>query len=435
MGFCGSCCSSICTCRGIFTIIFLIYAHIIYDVASQTTWFTEQWFAEIWWWTKFIVCTPVWIDIAPIPQHVLKHVHSEMKVVNYWVHNDSTAVDRWVHDVHQKRKNDDKILMLRNIWANNTENKLRHLDSIDGLRKYLDLDIEYQAFVVPKDEHYKIERMPLKQILNQMEDQSEKLTTMNFNCELLDTQPWLRQQYNQMWEGVGTSFDKLLNNFSIGYRAHTFLYHGNRWRMHLHNAAAADYFLQISNTKRWRFVHKRYIPYLGMYRVGTVSALKTPEYYVADYPETVPHTEVAVNPGDVMFFNWWHPHEVFNDYPDQLGLAIAIRPWDVVHRFFNEPMRTLFVYDLFVIPQSIVHALINKSLRAGNLRDHQMYSESNCHSKDGRPITFSYNGTITTRYDMAVVNRKCEFRERIPDYQRRELLGEMSVSDWSPKIS
>lgn len=429
MGFCGSCCSSICTFRGIFTIIFLIYAHIIYDVASQTTWFTEQWFAEVWWWTKFIVCFPVWIDLAPIPQHVLKHVHSELKVVNYWVHNDSTAVDRWVHDVHQNRKNDGNILMLRNIWANNTENKLRHLNSIDGLRKYLDLDIEYQAFMVPKDNHYYLERMPLGQVLDQMEDQSEKLTTLSFDYELLETQPWLWQQYNQMWEGVGTSFEKVLNNFNL-YRSHSFLYHGNRWRTRLHNAAALDYFLQISNTKRWRFVHKRYIPYLGMYRFGTHTALRTPEYYLSDYPETVPHTEVAVNPGDVMFFNYWHVHEVFNDYPDQLGLAIGIRPMDNVRRLFKEPMRTLFVYNWFIFPQAFLHMLFN----AGSY-DKQLDYKSNCQSQNGRTVTFSYNGTTVTRYDMGFVNGTCEFRERIPDYQSKELLGKMSVSDWSPKLS
>lgn len=410
----------------------------LYDIArtnANSPW--DQYFAEMWWWTKFVICTPLWIGVEPLSLDLLQNQHTEMRVQNFWVHNDSSAAQRFIETAHDW-KHDGEVLVLRNMWANNTDNKLRFLNSTDNFRKYLEMDRNYSALIIPKNKHWHFQDMPFTDMLDQIEDTSEALTTLTFSYEFTseESQPWLWKHYSNLWENLGLNFNDANGGSKIMgqslYRTHSFLYYGDKGRTRLHSAPPSDYFLQVAGKKRWRLIHKRYIPYVGLYRQNNIGVMRTPEYWAADYPgEKIPYVDVVLEPGDMLFFSYWQVHEVWNISPDKLGLAIGIRPMDNTKRLWKEPCRALLTYNFLLTPFFLQHGMTKHrtTLSTGSQVEQR---DRACTSQGGVPYTYGYNGTKLTRYDLKKINGSCLYKEKIPNYQDLEVRKTINPRAWHP---
>lgn len=407
----------------------LIYAMCMYDVASVNEHSeSHQMWMEMYWWTKFLVCFPLTIDIEPLPFSVLKNHHSQLRVVELFPERDADAGRKFM-ELAYKIKHDDVIVIMRDIFkgSNNTENKLQYLRTPDDLRKYLDLDQEYMTLTFPKDQHYTTVKKPLHYLLDNINKTDEKLTTITSNYEFLDSQPWYKAEYIKLLKLVGIDFNEVIAP-SKKYKSHTFLWWGYHYRTRLHAAAAVDFFLEIAGRKRWRFWHKRYLPYSGMFRALSHGSLKTAEYWIEDYPKgAFPFTEVVLNPGDYMYFSYWHMHEVTNIDEGIMGLALGIRKGDPVRRLLAEPVKALALYTFLCLPGQIHHAMIGSSF--DDPKDDQ------CESYAGRKLSFAYNGSYVTRYDLKMINGSCVFAERELDFQTKEMNGVYDKEDWKPRHS
>lgn len=419
------CCSIRCNVYVWSTLIMLLWARLLYDVHSINDPWTPQWWAEMIWWTKFSVLFSLWIDVPPLPTSILKKHHSALEVVDIWAHNETDATERFL-ELTSSRKYDDQIVILRNVWGKHPENKLQYMNSTENLRKYWDMDLDVQVAEFPKDQHYHNPRLTMSELLNTIADDREKLTTVTFSYELLPTQKFFNEEYRKLLRLNGIDFDKMY--FQHG--SHTFLYYGNKFRTRLHSASAAGFFLQVANTKIWRLIHKRYMPYVGLFRNLPNGIMKTPEYYSDDYPAGgIPTTEIVLNPGDLMYFSYYHIHEVLNKHPDRLGLAIGIRPGDIVKRVLSEPVTALSIYTAACVPQILLHGLWTSSYDRKQAGDQ-------CSGFDGRRTgTAVYNGSTITRYDYGIVDGECVLKERRTDFQRKELMGEIKKEEWHPRIA
>jgi len=428
----GGACSYICSCQAVLAIIMLIWAHFLYDIArvnANSPW--DQYLAEMWWWTKFVVCSPLWIHIDPLPLDLLQNKHTHMSIIEYFPHNDSTAARRWSDDSNDWR-HDDHVLVMRNVFKNN-DNPLQYLNSTDALKEYLEMDRDYRALVLPKNEPWYYTIMPFKDFLDQIEDTSKKLLQLAFSYEVVDEQgqPWLWEKYNQVWTDLGLNLNDDIGTMKIMgegvFRTHSFLYYGNNGRARLHSAPPPDYFLQVAGKKRWRFVHKRYTPYLGFYRNTPFGSLRSPEYFAEDYPDRkIPYTELIVNPGDLFYFSYWHAHEVWNESPNKLGFAIGIRPSDFLFRFWTDPCRATMTYSYFMLPFQVFHRFVAK----GSLKN--TWTDDDCTSQAGNPYTTGYNGTKMTRYDIKLINGTCEYQEKVQNYQQLEMSNFVRPDSWLP---
>jgi len=420
-----SCCSIGCSVKVISTILMLVWARVLYDIHVINDTFTPQWWGEMWWWTKFAVLFSLWIDIDPLHISYLQKHHSKLEVMDIWAHNDTEASEKFAHYANN-REYDSTIVILRNIWEKHPENKLREMNSTENLRKYWDTDIVYQVAEFRKDQHYHNPKMTFGEILDTLPDTEEKLTTITFSYELLPTQKFFNEEYRKLLKLNGVDFEKMYYQ----HGSHSFLYYGDKFRTRLHAASAAGYFLQVANSKIWRLIHKRYIPYVGLFRNLPNGIMKTPEYYTDEYPMGgIPYTEIILNPGDLMYFSYYHVHEVMNLHPDRLGLAIGIRPGDIVRRILSEPVKALSVYTTACLPRILLHALWTSSY------DRKHIGES-CTGYDGRSTGQAvYNGSTITRYDYHKENGKCVMKERRTDFQEKELLGEIRKEDWHPRVA
>merc|ERR1712168_1691704 len=111
---------------------------------------------------------------------------------------------------------------------------------------------------------YELQRMNFRDIVEELPNTEEKLTSLLFHKRFLKSQKWLWEQYLNLWNALGVDFSSGTKNSP--YVTHTFLYYGNKYFTALHAAAAEDYQLQVANAKKWRFLHKRYLPYVTSFR-------------------------------------------------------------------------------------------------------------------------------------------------------------------------
>jgi len=409
----------------------------MYDISAiHKEKFTEQWWGEMIWWTKFTFLCPLGVDIEPLPLDMLKDRHSEIKVVEFHADKDPDAIkkfiemtgkpqDSFLKHMRNTEEHDSTVVIVRNAFSlMSKDNMLRELNSKEGLRKHLRQDVNYTTLTFPNGGHYKATKKPLSEIIDHLED-TDTLTTITSDLTMLKTQPELFEHYENFWRDLGLEFngDIVLDEHS--YLTQTFLYYGNRYRTRVHCAGVTDHSLQLSNTKRWRIIHKRYMPYTGMIQLNT-GGLKTPEYFMQDYNGKLPHTEFLVYPGDILYFSFWHPHEVTNVHPDQLGFALGVRRIAPKQRFWGEPVRAIAWFGMFNMPAQIKTSLSRKATYADQV---------GCKSYADRQFSFSYNGSSITRFDLKEINGKCVVAEREIGYQIKELNGDYTVDDWRPRHS
>lgn len=304
---------------------------------------------------------------------------------------------------------------------------MKFLNSTDNLRKYLDLEKEYKTMIFPKNKMHKVQKLKFDTIVDDLAKTDEKLTTLMFHYKFLEDQPWLWNEYKNLWKSLGTDFATEGLN-SASYRSHTFLYYGTKYRTRLHAAPPADYFLQVANTKKWRFVHKRYIPYYGGWRIMPQGVMGSPDYFIDNFPEekVIPHTEVTLQPGDLMYFTTWHIHEVFNTQPEKVGLAIGIRPFEWIGRYTREQFAPLSFYNFVCIWGMLHHSYLKGTF--------DFSKRHFCVAETLRKTGRGFNGTTITRFDYKDEgNGICNYHERQSDFQPREMRGELGWKDWYPK--
>merc|ERR1719204_642587 len=127
---------------------------------------------------------------------------------------------------------------------------------------------------------------------------------LGFSFQLLQRNTNIRTDVSNFLDDTGLS-DKWNIDRCV---PHCFVYSGTQYSSGAHAAPISDIFVQVSNTKRWRFVPPRYNPY--MRPVGGINkAGQTQSGY--DYiPDDVKfqYIDVESRPGDLMYFPpfWWH---------------------------------------------------------------------------------------------------------------------------------
>jgi len=163
--------------------------------------------------------------------------------------------------------------------------------------------------------------MPLGDAWDRM--QQKKDLYLGFSYVLMRNNPAYQQAVFDAISHHGEEFKKVTN---LGPAIqHGFLYKGARFSTGMHQAPVGDWFIQIANSKVWRFVHPSYTPYIrpmaGSLRIGMISGYS---YLPNDTP--IPYVDVETKAGSLMYFppHWWH--EVHNIHDDQFGLACGFRP-------------------------------------------------------------------------------------------------------------
>jgi len=404
----------------------------IYFVAILSPTFSAQWYAEIWWWTKFVFTSE---DLDPLPLSLLEVKHSKIDVHEFWVKNDSEAVNKFLHHAWNPEY-DDSVIILRNVWANDSDTIMQELNSIDAIRKYTE-EREYESVVSHPDGAPRgFETRNLSFVLDNLEsgDISE-MRGLIFDFSFLDTQATIRDAYMSMWAKLDIRLHNRIKFFSRS--SHTFLYNTNRWRTELHAAPADDYFLQVANQKNWGFINKKYTPYIGMVKQNTFGVsqiMGTPQYFASDYPDhELPRTYVSVGPGDLMWFPSWHFHEVLNEY-DDFGLAFGQRTFRNIGT--TEQFGPFWLYNIRGLA-----ALFSKWFIVKVLPDYtwaliakHVMADRFCKDRYGNPFAMGWNGTHMLRHDYRVVDGECQRVPRQDGYQQKEILKEWNIREWKPKF-
>jgi len=399
-------------------------ALVLHDIHILNPMYSRQWYAELWWWTKFLVLSPLWIDIDPLPLTYLENEHSSLKVVEVFPETDPQALDKFLSHTNVKsRENNDKIVIMRNFWAH-SDTVLKDLNTIENMKKYLDLDQSYNAMVVPKHKKVEIRNMTLDEILKDLPNTEEKLTMLSFTFPFLWSQDFFLEEYKKIYESLGSTLDKVMRDRK--YVSSSFLYWGSIWRTRLHSGPASAFLLQIANSKKWNFIHKRYTPYVGAFRYDSGGVIATPIYWADDFPGHIPITEVTMNPGDMIWFGKFHLHDVYNIHDDKMGFAVSVRPVGLADKF-AENVLALKLYSISCLPGFLWNKIRTKGLG--------LNFGSDCEGSSGKNFGVSYNGTMITRYDFKqTADGECLYQERRPDYQEKELTFEIKTTSYEPRF-
>jgi len=421
-----SCCNSKCLFL-LVTLIVIFYARTMQVVASLTPFMSEQQLAEMWWWTRFLFLSSSTLAPEALPLSKLQHHHSNLNVIEYWVHNDSEAVTKFLEGAG-KNANDDNIYILRGVWANNTETKLRNMKSIDDLAQLLNMDRTYETTIAPLNAYKSYETKTMTEVLENL-PKKDSLWGLTFDFRFLETQDNFYDEYINVFRTLDERLEQRILKDKL--TSHTFLYHGVEWVSHLHAAPVADYFIQIANIKRWRFIHKAYSPYVGTVKAtvpGVSFLLQTPVYFHEDYPEpSIPYVEFDLHPGDLLWFGSWHWHQVRN-VQNQIGLAIGIRP---KKNLLDDAFQPMTVYNIMNLG-SLMQRKIVMSMPGYSYAELEK-KKAGCHNKYHKQYASVWNGTRMHRYDFRTNDDGlCEFAPREFDYQRKEISKEFSEYDWRP---
>jgi len=357
----------------------------------------------------------------------LEHRHSELKLIELFPERDAEAFDKF-NEYTENPEYDDYIVIIRNVWANYTENKMSAFKDIEYWRKNCNLENKYPSAHWPVGNPVKNNFFTLRDTLDRIENPDHGANSMIFDLVLLEGDEFIYESYKDLWTSLDSELaDRLLNPERKG-NSHTFLYWGQQMHTALHAAFMADYFFQVANAKEWKFVHKRYFPYLGARR-SDFGTIQTPGYFVNNYESPgIPHTTVETHPGDLLYFPTFHAHEVWNLHPDRLGYGVGIRP-NRQSFSFGEPWFPLKFYNYFSFPLAVKYHLMQKYVKAegGNLNKKKF-----CTGMYDNQYGYAYNGTQLARFDYKIIDGKCHFLEKDKSYQIKEMAGEWSITDWHP---
>lgn len=427
----GKCCTFSCLSYAFYifsTIVILVWARAIYDVSILAPAFSEQWYAEMWWWTKWMFIRGV--QIAPLPTTYLQHAHSEIKVLELYPENDANAFKKFL-ECADSDEFDDTVCILRNVWSNYTENKIQYFNNSDHFREMLNTSEVYNHISYAKGAPPEIYKNDFSTILDLIEEDNEIATGLIFDFEFLEKNEYLNQVYTDLWKNLDEELAaRIANTREKASISHTFVYHGSQMHSAMHAGFLPDYFLQVANEKRWKFMNKRYIPYVGLRRTNKFGTTITPFYLADGYPlPGIPHTEIILKPGDLMYFSTWHPHEVSNVHADRFGFAIGIRA--TLGPMFSERFWPQRVFNIMSLPNLAGQIFAKNSFDGWKLN-----LLSKCENPSGLAGYIpSFNGSRLTRFDMKRIDGECHLKERQKDYQAKEILNEWGLDTWKPVMA
>jgi hypothetical protein len=221
-----------------------------------------------------------------------------------------TPVDFAVFTMKSAWERQDAIV----VWKQFAKGKLDKYANEEWVKDNLN-DDTYEFLTNGSNQEF--EELNLKSAFARMEN-----LYLGFSYTLLNNnKETLLKDINEMLHQYGKDVAKLIPvNHSLH---HAFLYKGKKYHTGLHQGPVSDWFVQISNSKRWRFVKPSYSPYLKPIPVDGVAMMSGFDFLPDDCG--IPFVDVVTEPGDLMFFpaHWWH--EVHNLY-DNHGIAFGIRP-------------------------------------------------------------------------------------------------------------
>jgi len=409
--------------------IFLVvlYAYIMKDVAVLTPAFSEQWWAEMWWWTKFLIAYPIlgW-HLQPIPLTYLKHEHSPLEVIELFPDTDPDAYDKFSQMTAKVKYSEHKFVILRNFWGD-IENTWKKLNSSEILREYTDQSQTYSYAEWYENKMRTWRTSNLSMLLDDFEG-GYPIKAMQFDYEFLRKQEHLFEEYKKLWKGKHPEMEK-----SMGYildqprtKHHFFLNYGNKFTTPLHGEPLVNYMLQVANSKRWRAIHKRYTPYVGAMISSAPGILLTPYYFTDGYAKKMPFAEFTIHPGDLLYFPTWHYHEVVAVHDDLIGLSLGVRPQAQSHKL-REPFKPLKWFEFAIIPWAVASGALFK-------KEKNTFPAKEACPTGKTDVQVGLNGTHFVRYDYTKVNGECKFYERVPDYQARETMGHLHYESLMPKM-
>jgi len=364
--------------------------------------------------------------MQPLPLSILKHEHSSLKVIELFPQEDPEAFDKFLEMTDNTDYND-YFVVLRNAWGS-VENTWKLLNSSDALREHADLTQKYNYAEWYLNSMRKWKNDNFSVILDDFEG-GFPMKAMQFDYRFLRQQEHLFSEYRKLWEDVHPGLgERMLSELDKGNtRHHFFMSYGNKYKTPLHGEPLVNYMLQVQHSKRWRMIHKKYTPYVGVMLSKAPGILATPLYYADQYPGNMPYTELTLNPGDLMYFPSWHYHEVINVEDNQFSLSVGLRPPAAFHTW-REKFRPLAWYEWAWIPFAIIQ-------RIGDAK-----KEVNTFPKDpecpfgATDIQQGFNGTVFIRFDHTKINGKCEFIPRVPNYQELETTGKLGHLELSSML-
>lgn len=408
------------------TALVVWYAWCIREVAMDTPMFSEQWWAEMIWWSKFLVaympCFKIYVQ--PVPMTKLKHHHSEIKLVEFFPEKDPEAYKKFVA-MSKDPACEDQLLVIRNAWHGVEDNVWKTLKSAKAFAAAADLSKEVTWAEFPEGE----ERVRVTANLSTLlEDFETPFKSMSFDYSILDEQKYLKDSYKELIRDISPDLADYLLPI-LGYMTHFlhfFMNSGDEFYTPLHAEPTTSYLLQVANRKRWRLIHKKYMPYLGATAAPQNGLLRTPFYFVDNYPQYMPHTEVILNPGDIMMLTYWAFHEVTNMDPG-FQLSLGLRP--PFRGFtFGQVFRPLAWFEIATVPFEIIKRL-TPSYRLKFLTKHSNNIEVECQT-GYTDVQMAYNGSAYVRHDFAMrEDGKCAFLPRQDNYQELELSGAVNYKD------
>jgi hypothetical protein len=226
----------------------------------------------------------------------------------------STPVDLAVFTMKTAWERQDAIV----VWKQFAKGKLDKYADEEWVKNNFN-DDKYEFLTNGSNQQFEeqFEELNLKSAFAKMEN-----LYLGFSYTLLNNnKDTLLKDINEMLHQYGEDVANLIPvNHSLH---HAFLYKGKKYHTGQHQAPVSDWFVQISNSKKWRFIKPTYTPYMRPIPIDGVSMMSGFDYLPDDCG--IPFVDVTTEPGDLMFFpaHWWH--EVHNLY-DNHGIAFGLRP-------------------------------------------------------------------------------------------------------------
>jgi len=376
-------------------------ARIAVDIPAKP--WTKQWIGEMLYWSFFPLVTSVphfGFEPIKLPQHWLSsNPHSELKLRNFFVKNDSDAIsDFWA--AVKSSESYDQILVLRRIWDDDDDKLfLKEFQDTETFLKHSNLQAEYDVLKFSTGEPGVEEKMNLSEYFAQLND-TDSISYMGFLFNFFETQNVIKDAYFDVLNKMATPPEYHLETaWSL---SHVFLYSGSIFGAFMHAASSADLFLQVSNSKRWRFTHKKYLPYLGSTRFNRGGALLFAPVFELPNDSIIPFTDIIINPGDALYFTGFQSHSVTN-LQEGLGFAIGFRPFRTI---FTETFYPLWTYN-------IINGVVKVTFDAlfGKLTSSYGAKERECaDGQSGLKYAPGYSGSDMDFYQYSKVNGVCQFQ-------------------------
>lgn len=226
--------------------------------------------------------------------------------------------------------------------------KLPKFASFELAQQHLNLSKTYMFEVKEEraDELPRGEEFTMGEALERMR-QSQDLY-LRFSFELTEDNPELDEGLIETVEAIKSSKSGRSMRKEAGVDGslrHCFLNYGTRFHTTQHTGFIANYFVQVSGRKLWRFVDGQYTPYMKARKNAATHAFRSELPFLASVPgleDKLPVIDIVTEPGDLLVFPGYYWHEVHNLDDDALTLGCGFRPVrDVLRSVGNTLMPSL----------------------------------------------------------------------------------------------